>query len=775
MSERKPYLIDEPGRRREPAATDLPGVATNPALQRRIQRRALQRRADAAATRDDDLTAAAELGTRGPGGPLPFADTIAQAFGRHDVSDVVAHTDADAAAGAQAMGAEAFATGRDVAFAGAPTLHTAAHEAAHVVQQRGGVQLAGGVGAEGDVYERHADLVADQVVAGGSAEALLDASPGSAGGAAVQRKITVGKEQLRYDTPEDAYLALRSTFSTAPEDELRFHLKQLCDTDTGFHNFVSLRHELDRRLSSGHMVGTSAHYGTDVSINASKEDAIENFKAALKAGFRHFDTATFYKLGLGDCSLIALAEAAQQVGVRPDELHVLYKVMPPDHERGVDDEIEDQVEQAGETLSQFPDTLVLHEVTDLEAGKVDLGKLITLVKNKKGKAVGVSNVSLPFLEPLYEYSVQQGVPIKVVQNRFNPYHQDAEVRQFCDTHGIQYLGYSVLGSAQKGVCHEDGQGDPRQYLVPMQDPRVLALAERHNLNAGSMLLSWTHQKGVSAVTFTGSGQKRSEDNLAASRTPLSQTVMDELDALLTTPPKTSDRDFGGKAGLAKLYAALLDPTAWHLMDELAKVTGGAALLDDLANQIVLRNPDPGDQREALRNFALNLMRFAADLQSPANRREKKWHEVMKEQWAALAFAAGGESDAIRDLCIEWACKNSELGGHAQNAMQDIEQIISEEYVPTRPITQTGRDNQPAPIVLGGGQQVAPQVGQSLTLTVANVGQICDMETYALTPLAEMVVGRVYSVQYLGQSVGVTVTAIDLGAGTVTATVDPDDD
>jgi hypothetical protein len=64
-----------------------------------------------------------------------------------------------------------------VAFAGAPNLHTAAHEAAHVIQQRAGVQLKGGVGEVGDPYERHADAVADAVVQGKSSEALLDAYP----------------------------------------------------------------------------------------------------------------------------------------------------------------------------------------------------------------------------------------------------------------------------------------------------------------------------------------------------------------------------------------------------------------------------------------------------------------------------------------------------------------------------------------------------------------------------------------------------------------------
>lgn len=82
------------------------------------------------------------------------------------------------------MGAQAYATGDHVVLGANPDLHTVAHEVAHTVQQRGGVQLKGGVGAAGDAYERHADEVADRVVQGQSAEALLDryAGGGAAGG-----------------------------------------------------------------------------------------------------------------------------------------------------------------------------------------------------------------------------------------------------------------------------------------------------------------------------------------------------------------------------------------------------------------------------------------------------------------------------------------------------------------------------------------------------------------------------------------------------------------
>jgi len=134
---------------------------------------------------------AAEMGVSGGGGSLPHGDKIQQAFGRHDVGAVQAHTGDKATKANDAMGAQAYATGNNIAFKGAPDLHTAAHEAAHVVQQRSGVQLSGGVGKSGDGYEQHADAVADKVVKGESAEGVLDKMAGGGGGGvqkSVQRK-----------------------------------------------------------------------------------------------------------------------------------------------------------------------------------------------------------------------------------------------------------------------------------------------------------------------------------------------------------------------------------------------------------------------------------------------------------------------------------------------------------------------------------------------------------------------------------------------------------
>jgi hypothetical protein len=183
----------------------------------------VQRKADGGALAGGDVQSVASAGVAGAGHALPHLGTIQNSFGRHDVGGVQAHTDGAAAASSSALGAKAYATGDHVAFRGAPDLHTAAHEAAHVVQQRAGVARkaidersesggrgpAGSAGGEGarplsidggasDSFEQHADRVADAVVGGQSAEPLLDQVAGqgqSAPAATIQRKPESEQEE----------------------------------------------------------------------------------------------------------------------------------------------------------------------------------------------------------------------------------------------------------------------------------------------------------------------------------------------------------------------------------------------------------------------------------------------------------------------------------------------------------------------------------------------------------------------------------------------------
>ena len=155
---------------------------------------AIQRRASGS-TSTQDVQSTAQAGVAGASSRLPHFDTIQRAFGKHDISGVQAQVGGAATAASEALGAQAYATGDKVAFAASPDLHTAAHEAAHTIQQRRGAVGFQGLGAADDEHERHADAVADAVVAGQSAEPLLDQlAHGSSGPKAIQRKPTSAEQ-----------------------------------------------------------------------------------------------------------------------------------------------------------------------------------------------------------------------------------------------------------------------------------------------------------------------------------------------------------------------------------------------------------------------------------------------------------------------------------------------------------------------------------------------------------------------------------------------------
>lgn len=164
---------------------------------------ALADRSEAASLRQ-----VAHEGVARRGSSLPFADTIQRSFGHHDTSTIETFGDGRASAACETLGAKAYATGNKIAFAGKPSLHTAAHEAAHVIQQRSGVQLSGGVGEAGDRYERQADAVADAVTQGRSAEALLDQQTAGSSQRSVSTDAPVQRELAVLDQTEDSEVQL---------------------------------------------------------------------------------------------------------------------------------------------------------------------------------------------------------------------------------------------------------------------------------------------------------------------------------------------------------------------------------------------------------------------------------------------------------------------------------------------------------------------------------------------------------------------------------------
>jgi hypothetical protein len=119
--------------------------------------------------------------------PAQGLDPATQAFFTprfgYDFSQVRVHTDARAAASAQAVNADAYTVGRDIVFGSglySPTSadgrRLLAHELTHVVQQ-GHTLTASGIGAVDAPEEREADAAAHSLLNGSTGPVVLEGSP----------------------------------------------------------------------------------------------------------------------------------------------------------------------------------------------------------------------------------------------------------------------------------------------------------------------------------------------------------------------------------------------------------------------------------------------------------------------------------------------------------------------------------------------------------------------------------------------------------------------
>ncbi len=545
---------------------------------------AVQRRAVEGSTASPEaIHAAAAHGTSGPATALPHLSRIQALFGRHDVSAVRAHVGGRAAEGTARMGAEAFAVGDQVAFSGAPDLHTAAHEAAHVVQQRAGVQLKGGVGVEGDVYEQHADQVADLVVAGRSAEALLDRHAAPAGPAApaqlagsaagVQAKWLKHAQSpfLRWDSlvnglrwytdprsgnsffqieadPGVAEAQLRKLEALEGPSQARA-IDAWCKTPL-FEPSTS--QESTAVESSPKDLGpTTARgvpipkvgFGTDIELTdqeklvtkdgskerqtAQKTKEYTTLRNALATGYTLFDTAHEYG------TLDSLGQAIHDAQVPPEDVFVVYKIKPSE----VLDEFKGDLGLAvGQALKQlgrpYLDVLMLH---DMNASDDVLAKLTlqmkALVEKGAVRYLGLSNVATPAQLDFCASKGNQKIGISFVQNKMHPHRQDEKMRAECDKRGVTYMGYSIMGSGNStGKCGHVVSSEPA-YDV-RKDPSLAQLADEEQVNGGGagLAIAWAVQSGTVQIPKT-SDPKRMTENRRAGRAQLEPGTMNKIRAM----------------------------------------------------------------------------------------------------------------------------------------------------------------------------------------------------------------------------------------------------
>lgn len=229
---------------------------------------------------------------------------------------------------------------------------------------------------------------------------------------------------------------------------------------------------------------------------------------AIRAGYRHFDTASFYQ------TEEALGRAIRESGVPREEFFLTTKLW-----RTEMDDPRAAFERSRRALgTDYLDLYLIHwPRPDLEREdwkELDVrvwACLEELYQQGKVRAIGTSNF-LP--HHLNNLAAHGGLRPMVDQLEFHPgYAQEAAV-QYCQDHHIQVEAWSPLG---------------RRRIL--EDPQLREMAAGHQATVPQICLSFALQSGVLPLPKS-SNPERMRENLAAQQISLTE---EELWQLRTMP------------------------------------------------------------------------------------------------------------------------------------------------------------------------------------------------------------------------------------------------
>lgn len=211
-----------------------------------------------------------------------------------------------------------------------------------------------------------------------------------------------------------------------------------------------------------------------------RKDILSN---AIRAGFRVFDTAATY-----GASPSALAQAIKESGISRDEFFIIYKI-------SLCADVEASVLEAKRCVDcaivQFDYVDVLMEHFANDSSFREYAEVLRYVKTKIGlnkvHFFGLSNVS--DIEVFKSYTGEELPEVFFVQNQFNPFKLDLDIRRYCKNK-IVYMGYSTLGGGQ-GSC-----GRYYDFNEHFRDPLKCFIKTHEKLIGGLtpqlLLLGWAY-------------------------------------------------------------------------------------------------------------------------------------------------------------------------------------------------------------------------------------------------------------------------------------------
>jgi diketogulonate reductase-like aldo/keto reductase len=253
-------------------------------------------------------------------------------------------------------------------------------------------------------------------------------------------------------------------------------------------------------------------------------------RAALDAGFRHFDCAERYRneAAVGD----AMQDAFRAGTVRREDVFVTTKLWNTNHRP---ERVKPAFDASRRRLQiDTVDCYLIHTPFAFQPGdeqdpRDERGQVIydsgvtlaetwqaleRLVDDGQCKSIGLSDVSL---EKLREIVAVARIKPAVVQVESHPYLPEWDLLDFCRENGIVLLAFAALGHAS----------DPKV----LEDPVITTIARRIQKTPAQVALAWAVQRGTAFLT-TSRTPGRIQENFDISTLP--EDAMREIRENITT-------------------------------------------------------------------------------------------------------------------------------------------------------------------------------------------------------------------------------------------------
>ena len=216
-------------------------------------------------------------------------------------------------------------------------------------------------------------------------------------------------------------------------------------------------------------------FGLGTFLQPSDSVCEQSCLTALKAGYRHIDTAHAYNDEAG------VGRAVKESGIPREEIWVTSKLWPNEYCEGKTAQAIDAMLERMQL--DYIDLLYVHQpVGDFVGAWKDMEKAVAA---GKVRALGISNFDAN--DEVFN-RIMEAATIKpaVLQMECHPYAQRLAVREKAKTHNIQVECWFPLGGAMSNGAL-------------LKDPTIMEIAKAHGKTAAQVILRWHIQEGFSVI------------------------------------------------------------------------------------------------------------------------------------------------------------------------------------------------------------------------------------------------------------------------------------